>query len=1584
MLCEEKKCTGCMACYAACPVNAIRITKDGQGFLRPEVCEDACVRCNKCEDACPAMKEPDKHACIGVYAAQDKREDVRERSSSGGMFGILAEQVLEDGGMVIGAAFDSDSVIRHIAIECKSDLWKIRGSKYVQSDMKDCYEKVRKCLDQGRTVLFSGTPCQADAVRRYAGENAEGLITCDLVCHGVPSPQIFDQALKLYEKNYGARAKSCNFRKKKPNWNMFSMEIEFENKKRHFKTKDTDPYLKGFLDSLFLRPSCYECQYADTQRVSDLTLADFWGYVNDNAAIMDDGRGISLVIVNTEKGRALFESAKAKAVCVEKSMEEARKENYCLNQSFAKPKQYAAFWRDYEKETFESVCRKYLSVNGKLYLDQPESKKEFPEITLIPSDAVGSKGDEAMIRGALNLFEGKKIRMLTPRRELWKGWLIDRNRDFEEEYVPLEDLKNEIRKPTHLVVIGADIMDGLYGSLDAITRLEAAERVIDMGGRADVFSCSFRTGVSEEIIKKIINIGERLHFHFRDMQSLCNFKSQTGLNADYFPDFAFFCERKGTEASEAANQLIRRKREEKYVIVGVNFCEHACKGFYKDPSLDQRKQYIKSVIDQIDAVLDNRAFYVLIPHDTKHWDGYFSDEAYARWAMEYIASVHAKDAAALIHSYLTETELLSLLSELDLIVSGRMHLDIAAIRSGVIPVAYMGSRTKSYRNIEKFKGMFLERIGRDDLVAGSEEEFALALRAALQDKNELHKFIIDKNQAKNEEMMEKANRFRKEIGLTELKKDFEMILEGSGSASETICYIAGLADHINNQMSLIKDNERLIEEQDNEICQQAAHIEILLQSERDLQNELEAVRNSRTWRLACVFQKTVSAIVPPGSKRRLLIKVFARLARHPVRSVSLLTPSRIRNFFYFLKEEGADFVSSRMDESLQGIAIQGKELDISRLLPDRPFEEYETLCFKQEDQPEVSIIIPVYNQFVYTYHCLESILKNTGDSVRYEVMIANDCSTDDTVRLHEIAKNVRIITNEENLRFLRNCNHAAEYAKGKYILFLNNDTQVQKDWLQPLVQLMERDSGIGLTGSKLIYANGKLQEAGGIIWKDGTAWNYGNGANPANPEFNYVKDVDYISGAAILIRTSLWKEIGGFDERFAPAYCEDSDLAFEVRKHGYRVVYQPKSEVAHFEGISNGTDLTSGVKQYQVENSRKLKKKWMKELVCQYANARGIFRARERGRDKKIILFIDHYVPHFDEDAGSKTIYQYLKMFIQKGYAVKFIGDNFYQHEPYTSALQQLGIEVLYGPHYARHALDWIRKNKDQIDYVFLNRPHISIKYIDMLRDDTDIKIIYYGHDLHFLRNRREYELTGDEKKKKESEEWLKKELYLMRKADISYYPSYVEEEEIHKIDPDIPVKAITAYVYDHFKTDIEYDFSKREGILFVGGFVHDPNVDGVLWFVREIWPLIREKTGAVFYIVGSHATDEIKMLDGREGVVVKGFVSDEELERLYAGCRLTVVPLRYGAGVKGKVVEALYNGMPLVTTSVGAEGISDIEEAAVIEDDPGRFAALTAELYQDDDRLRELANQTQKLVRERFCTDAVWDIIKEDFDYTS
>ncbi|RRJ24298.1 glycosyltransferase [Lachnoanaerobaculum gingivalis] len=661
---------------------------------------------------------------------------------------------------------------------------------------------------------------------------------------------------------------------------------------------------------------------------------------------------------------------------------------------------------------------------------------------------------------------------------------------------------------------------------------------------------------------------------------------------------------------------------------------------------------------------------------------------------------------------------------------------------------------------------------------------------------------------------------------------------------------------------------------------------------------------------------------------------------------------------------------------------QGKNLIEGEFKIGDLYREKGKLNFPYVENPKVSIIIPVYNQIHYTYACLVSILENT-EGFDYEIIIADDVSTDATKEIDKFVSGLVIARNESNQGFLKNCNNAAKKARGKYIFFLNNDTTVQKDWLPSLIRLLESDESIGMVGSKLIYPDGRLQEAGGIIWSDGSGWNYGRCDDPNKPEYNYVRDVDYISGAAIMLSRKLWEDIGGFDERYAPAYCEDSDLAFEVRKRGLRVVYQPLSVVTHFEGVSNGTDVNgTGLKRYQVENNKKLQEKWSEEFKNQYDNV-GVpnaFRARERSRGKKVILFVDHYVPTFDKDAGSKTTFQYIKMFIERGYVVKFLPDNFAKSEPYTSILEQMGVEVLYGNEMRTNIFEWIENNQSNIDIAYLNRPHIATKYIDFIKEKTNIKVIYYGHDLHFLRERREYELTGDVERKNASAYWKSMELDLMRKASISYYPSNVEVDYIHTFDKRINAKAITAYVFEKFG-NIDYNPDIREGVLFVGGFSHPPNADALKYFLDNMWDEIYAQIKAPFYIVGSNATDEIKALHNEaKGIIFKGFVSEEELKELYEKVRLVVVPLRYGAGVKGKVIEALYYNDPVITTSVGAEGIDNSYNQMLVADEPGDFVEKCVKLYNDKEALKAMSKAADDYVRNKHSIEAVWEIIREDF----
>lgn len=782
---------------------------------------------------------------------------------------------------------------------------------------------------------------------------------------------------------------------------------------------------------------------------------------------------------------------------------------------------------------------------------------------------------------------------------------------------------------------------------------------------------------------------------------------------------------------------------------------------------------------------------------------------------------------------------------------------------------------------------------------------------------------------------------------TELKDKSSFIKEQTEALEEKNLQINGLQQELLDTSVFVEQLKSQISDAQQVICNKQGHIELLLESDR----ELERIKNSRSWRFMGYAWKIRDALIPKGSKRRLFGKMLVKFVKHPIRFLSKCTPHKISKFFKVLRREGVEGTSRRLDDCLLSNQIPEQRLVIQNVCEEaiaKTAAEYKPLHVPTWSNPCVSIVIPVYNQFDYTYACVKSILQNS-ENMTYEIIVADDCSTDVTTEIEKIITGLKTIHNQENLRFLRNCNNAAKYAKGKYILFLNNDTQVQENWLAPLVELMEKDATIGMTGSKLVYPDGRLQEAGGIFWKDASAWNYGNRSDPTAPEYNYVKDVDYISGASICIRKSLWEEIGGFDDRFAPAYCEDSDLAFQVRAHGFRVVYQPLSVVVHFEGVSNGTDTSSGQKAYQVVNQKKFYEKWKDTLEREhFLNGNNVFQARDRSRNKKTVVVVDHYIPTYDKDAGSRTVDQYLQLLVGMGYNVKLIGDNFYCNVPYARRIEQMGIEILYGVYYRDHWMDWVRENSAVIDFVFLNRPHITVKYIDYFRAQTNAKIIYYGHDLHFLREYREYKLTGDPELLKSSEKWKKQELDIMRKADVVFTLSVDEQSIInHELNQEKAI--ISPILYFNTFPDDPVCLRTRKNIIFVGGFGHHPNENGVLWFVNKMWQQIQAQLPDVkFIIIGSNPSEKITALES-SSIHVTGYVTDDELEAYYQKSRLCVIPLRFGAGVKGKTIEAMYHRIPIVSTSIGTEGLLGIDSYLPATDQEDAFIQRVIDLYQDD-----------------------------------
>ncbi len=364
---SRDNCPGCMACYNICPKQAIEIVENDEGFLYPVINEEKCIKCNLCSNICnkqASVNYDEKH--IKILAAWSNDETTRLKSSSGGCFTEFAKYIFDNKGVVFGAGYNKEFEVTHKEAHDLDDLNDLRGSKYVQSIIGDCYKKVKSYLESNKLVLFSGTPCQVAGLYKFLNRNYDNLYTCDLVCHGVPSPKVF-RKYKLYlQKKYNSDINTINFRDKVKGWKIFSFTTIFKNGKKYSDTLSNDKYIKGFLNNIYLRPSCYDCKYSKIPRQADISLGDFWG-VQEKYSELDDDKGTSLLLINSKKGEELLDKCSNNMFIKEiNDLEYVIKYNPCIIGSVKMPNNRNKFFEQIDKFEFDELIKNNLPKESKL------------------------------------------------------------------------------------------------------------------------------------------------------------------------------------------------------------------------------------------------------------------------------------------------------------------------------------------------------------------------------------------------------------------------------------------------------------------------------------------------------------------------------------------------------------------------------------------------------------------------------------------------------------------------------------------------------------------------------------------------------------------------------------------------------------------------------------------------------------------------------------------------------------------------------------------------------------------------------------------------------------------------------------------------------------------------------------------------------------------------------------------------------------------------------------------------------------------------------------------------------------------
>jgi GT2 family glycosyltransferase/glycosyltransferase involved in cell wall biosynthesis len=647
---------------------------------------------------------------------------------------------------------------------------------------------------------------------------------------------------------------------------------------------------------------------------------------------------------------------------------------------------------------------------------------------------------------------------------------------------------------------------------------------------------------------------------------------------------------------------------------------------------------------------------------------------------------------------------------------------------------------------------------------------------------------------------------------------------------------------------------------------------------------------------------------------------------------------------------------ARVRQEFQSRPTHDDTLDLLPL--DTPFARF---ALPVSAHPLVSIVIPVHGELAYTVACLRSLARHAAQAP-FEVIVVDDASPDDSAATLARIDGLQLIRNASNVGFVGSCNAGAAAARGAFLLFLNNDTQVTSGWLDALLCCFADHADCGIAGSKLVYPDGRLQEAGALVFADGSCWTTGRFEPRQAAAFRWRREVDYVSGASLLIRREVFRQVGGFDARYAPAYYEDADLAFAVRRLGLRTYYEPASTVIHCEGISAGTDLDHGMKKHQRPNQAKFVDKWTAELIDQPAVDTPIEQAirwRKRGR----VLVVDAKTPEPARDSGSMRLCAILGLLDGQGWSTAFLPDDGHASSAEIDALGALGCEVLCRPA-VRDLPQWLRQHGHELHAVILCRHTVAGQYAAVVRRHApQARLIFDTVDLHFLRESRAADVAGHTAMLRQAEAARRSELAALEQADITLVVSAHEQTLLAQLSPHARVELLSNI---HTVHSCQRPHGERHDLVFIGGYGHPPNSDALRWIATEILPKLREAIPDIRIHVFGNMSDAARRELAAPGMELHGRVTD--LGPWLDACLASLAPLRFGAGVKGKINMAMSHGVPVIATPIAVEGmqLTDGHDVLVASDASG-FVNAVLRLQRDEALWQQLSAGGQDNVRQHF-----------------